>query len=347
MIRNTIIAVFALAIWSVPVQVEAQSGGFSGASTRLGFGPRAMSMSNALSANSKEGIYPYYNPALAALQLPGAKQIDLSVSSMEFDRVYQSLGASFNLPPRAGISFGILRTGVNDFDARSLSGYPLDRFDLSEYQLFTAFGIQLSKKLNAGIGFKLNYANYHPDLNAVTSVGMDLGVLYQAGSHFNLALAVQDLFSEYTWNSSSLYNQTQSRNIVQAFPTRLKMALSYDRDVFSLTGEFELQSQTAEVERVDVFVNSGSTPGVIRSLENRSSSSRVVRVGGAWRAHSYFTLRTGYRIMDLSIPESGSFSAGFSVHLPFDTFAPSIDYAFVMEPYRISNMHVFALRLNL
>ena len=50
---------------------------------------------------------------------------------------------------------------------------------------------------------------------------------------------------------------------------------------------------------------------------------------------------------DLKDSGSGHLSAGFSINLPFDRFSPSIDYAFVREPYGVANMHVFAIRMNL
>ena len=73
----------------------------------------------------------------------------------------------------------------------------------------------------------------------------------------------------------------------------------------------------------------------------------MLKLGGTWHAHERFTLRAGYRITDTQVTGSGSISTGFSVHLPFDNFAPSFDYAFISEPYGISNIHVFALRLHL
>ncbi len=324
----------------------AQNGGFAGASTRMGYGPRAISMANAFTATTSEGIYPYYNPALAAESI-GFKQVDLSVSSLEFDRVYQTIGANFKLPPNAGISFGLIRTGVKDIDERSLSGYPLGTFDLAEYQLYSSFGIKFSNKFNAGISFKLNYANYHDDLPAVTGVGVDLGILYKISSYLNFGFTVQDMFANYTWNSADLYGTTQSRNVVNTFPTRFKWGLSYQKDVFTIATEFEVQSYISEVNNKELFISGSSSPSVIESFDDISTSSGIFRIGGSWKAHERFSIRGGYKITDTSTLDSGSFSTGFSLYLPFDTFSPSIDYAFSIEPYNVANMHVFALRLHL
>ncbi len=339
------IAAFVVLAAVLTAEIAAQNGGFAGASSRLGFGPRAISMANAFSASTSEGVYPYYNPALAAETI-GFNQLDLSVSSLQFDRVYQNLGANFRLPPNAGISFGLIRSGVKDFDERSLSGYPLGTFDIAEYQFLTTFGIKFSNKFNAGIGFKLNYANYHEDLPAATAVGVDLGMLYKINQSLNIAFVIQDMFANYSWNSSELYGLAQSRNVVNTFPTRFKWALSYEKNDFAIATEYEVQSYLSETVTYDVFVRGGTT-SVIETTDEISTSSGIFRIGGSWRTHDRFSLRGGYKFADVTDSNSGSLSAGFSVYLPFDVLSPSIDYAFVIEPYQVANMHVFALRLHL
>ena len=326
--------------------IFAQNGGFAGASTRIGYGPRGLSMANAFTATTSEGIYPYYNPALSA-EVTGFKQFDLSVSSMAFDRIFQSVGGNFRLPPNAGISFGIIRTGVRDIDERSLSGYPLGEFDASEYQLFSAFGVQFNPKFNAGISFKLNYANYHEDLSPASSIGVDIGILYKINKSLNFGFTIQDMFANYTWNSNQLYNTAQSRNVINTFPTRFKWALSYQNDIFTVSSEFEVQSYTSEVTKKEIFLEGNSSVSILETKEEISTSSGLFRIGGSWKAHERFSIRGGYRITDTTNSNSGSLSTGFSIYLPFDQLSPSIDYSFVIEPYNVANMHVFALRLHL
>lgn len=342
---SKLILITVILLAGFATEMYAQNGGFAGVSSRLGFGPRGISMANAFAASTSEGVYPYYNPALAAETI-GFNQLDLAVSSLQFDRVYQNLGGNFKLPPNAGISFGIIRSGVKDIDERSLSGYPLGTFDIAEYQFFTTFGIKFSTKFNAGIGFKLNYANYHEDLPAATAVGVDLGVLYKINQRLNAAFVIQDMFANYTWNSSELYGLAQSRNVVNTFPTRFKWALSYENDDFAIATEYELQSYLSETVTYNVFVE-GTTTGIIETTDEISTSSGIFRLGGSWKAHERFSLRGGYKFTDVTNSGSGSLSAGFSVYLPFDALSPSIDYAFVIEPYQVANMHVFALRLHL
>ena len=346
MIKSRIKYLLAVLVLICSSPALAQSGGFAGVGLSLGIGPRGMAISNAMAASTFEGIYPNYNPALAAYKSIG-NQIDMSVSALDFDRVYQTFGSTFQLPPNAGLSIGLIRSGVRDIDERSLSGYPLGTFDLAEYQLNTTFGLRFSERFSGGVSFKLNYANYHKELKATTAVGVDLGILYRFGNYLNFGFTVQDMFANYTWNSGDLYNQSQARSVVNNFPTRLKWAFSYQREKYAIQTEYELQTYGSEVNTQVSFVDENANPFQISQLNTINTSTGLLKLGATWHAHDRLTLRGGYRISDTKVSGSGSLSAGFSLHLPFDTFAPSIDYAFVTEPYGVSNIHVFALRLNL
>jgi len=328
-----------------PAEVVAQNGGFAGASFRMGYSARGMAMSNAMSAVTSEGAFSYYNPAQAALEL-GARQTDLTVGALSFDRVLQSAGAQFALPPTAGLSLTLLRTGVNDIDGRTQSGYPTEEFSTSEYQLASNFGIRFNEKFNGGIGLKFNLANYHQDLSNAVAVGVDLGFLYEISSQLNFAGSVRDLFANYSWNSQDLYNLDQSRNVVNNFPTRIIFGLAWQNEKFTISSDFEIQAYTSEITQTEVFLEEGILTEIF-TTETINTSSTQFRVGGAWRAHERFTIRGGWNLPETTNTDSWGVSSGFSIHLPFDVFSPSIDYAFVVEPYRISNMHVFSLRLNL
>jgi hypothetical protein len=345
MMKKFCLAALSLLLF-LPVALIAQNGGFAGAATHIGFGPRGMAMGNAFTAVTSEGIYPYYNPALAA-EKTELRQSDFSVSSLQFDRIYQTANVHLQLPPNAGIALGLIRSGVKDIDERSLSGYPLGTFDLSEYQLYSAFGIRFSEKIQGGVSFKINYANYHRDLTPATAVGVDIGFLYKLSKIMQVGITVQDMFANYTWNSGDVYGLSQSRNVVNNFPTRFKLGVAYQKELYTVSAEYEIQSYTSEVEENFVFIDDDLNPQRLSSLETLNTSSGMFRLGGSWLAHERFTIRAGYRLSDATNSASGAYSTGFSVHLPFDTFAPSIDYAFVREPFGVANMHVFALRLHL
>ncbi|MEO1023415.1 MAG: hypothetical protein AAFW89_12800 [Bacteroidota bacterium] len=342
--RQLSAAVFLFACISMQ-PLFAQMGGFAGTNSRIGFGPRGLGVSNAMSALTSEGSYSYYNPAHAATYT-SYRQVDLSVASLQFDRVLQSTGVTFQLPPKAGLALSIQRTGITDIDGRTVSGYSTGSFDTNEYLINGAFGIRLSDRFQAGLGVKLSVANYHQELDPATSVGIDLGSLYKISDHVNFAFVIQDLIANYTWNSADLYATDRARNVINNFPTRFKWGLAYEQEAFSITSEFEVLSFSSEIRTTEQFIDNG-IPVTINSVEDVNTSASSFRLGGVWNAHERFTLRGGYQLPELTDTESWGLSSGFSIHLPFDTFSPSIDYAFVLEPYQISTMHVFALNLKL
>ncbi len=325
--------------------LQAQNGGFAGAANRIGFGPKAMGMGNAMTATTSQGSFAHYNPALASLN-QGYTQFILGASSLQFDRVHQTVGVNFQLPPKAGFTLNLIRSGVNNIDGRTVSGYPTGDFNTSEYQLLGAFGIRMSEKFKAGIGFKLNYADLHDDIDASTSVGIDLGFLYHVSNQLHFGFAIQDMFAEYSFNSSELYGLAQARNVVNKFPTRFKWGLAFQEEKFTISADYEIQAYTSEVKTVEAFISNGS-PQVFETISEIKTNAKQFRLGGAWNAHERFTLRAGYNLPDFSQVSSWGLSSGFSILLPFDKFSPSIDYAFVMEPNQVSNIHVFALSLHL
>ncbi|MDR8392340.1 hypothetical protein NC796_14395 [Aliifodinibius sp. S!AR15-10] len=282
-------------------------------------------MGNAISSVPGEGIYSYYNPALVASKING-QQVDLSTSLMSFDRSLHQVGGSFPLPPQAGFALSITNASVSDIDGRTVSGYPTGTLSTNEYQFASAFGLRISTRLHVGVGIKLYLADYHTALQSVSSFGFDLGALYQASPKLRFGLVVQDLLAEYPWDSGDLYGDSSSGSSVDEFPLQFKLGSSYE----------------VSDELLIVL-----DPGLVLPPGNIDPIYQL-RTGSRYHLHERITIRAGWQISNLqSIETSNNFSAGFSVHLPFDLFSPSVDYAFVPEPNYISSMHVFGLQLNL
>lgn len=328
-------------------EVIAQSGGYSGSFTRMGFGPRGMAMGNTLATFSQEGVYAHYNPALAAYV--NGNQIDISTALMSFDRSLHAISATFPLPPLAGLNIGILNANVYDIDGRTASGYHTDKLSTHEFQLFAAFGLNLGEKVRMGASIKFHLANYYEEVSNATGAGFDLGLIYEPLPNWNIGFTVQDLIAEYSWNTTDLYGTQGGRNRNNAFPVRFKLSSSYLVEPWNLlfSSDFEIQYQKAEYEQTEFF-SSSLPPQNRRIIDQVITSGSLMRLGAAWKAHERFTLRGGWEIMDVDyLEETHKISAGFSIHLPYDAYRPSIDYAFVREPLGIAGMHVLAIRFML
>jgi hypothetical protein len=327
--------------------VTAQSGGFAGSYSRMGFGPRGIAAGNVFSSTAFDGVYAHYNPAVAAFNT--GNQFDLSSSVMTFDRMLSSVNATFSLPPNAAINAGLIHAGVSDFDGRTLSGYPTERFSINDYQLFVAFGLRTSDRLNLGFGAKVVHASYYDDVNRPWGFGIDLGLTYRLAQGLSGSVTIQDLLTSLTWDTSDLYGTAGSTRKDDRFPTRFKFGLSYvfPNQKWMLGTEYEIRAQSSEVISTSVISDTGG-PRIIRSSDRIRTSSAQFRSGTVYKVHERVTLRAGLQILDFDyIEESLQYSAGFSIHLPFDRFSPAVDYAVVQEADGVSLIHVFALRFNL
>ncbi|MFU8811563.1 MAG: hypothetical protein ACNA78_01275 [Balneolaceae bacterium] len=336
----------ATVLWLAPVaESVAQSGGFAGSFSRIGFAPRGMAMGNAMTAVNQEGVYGYYNPALSA-QRSDRIQIDLSSSAMRFDRELHMVNAHFQLPPSAGISVALINGRVGNIDGRSNSGFDTGDLSTNEFQILTNFAIRFSERVWGGIGIKFNLADFHDETSTETGVGFDAGIRAILMNGITFGVAVHDLFATYSTDTRDLFSTNAvARN--NDFPTRLTFGLAgFPIKKLLVSADYEIQFLNAEIANNSVNVSSGR-PVVSSTREGVTNHAHHVRVGGSYRLHERFTLRSGLQLLDIDYDTAARPTAGFSIHLPFDRFSPSVDYAFMREPSGISSIHIFALRLNL
>ncbi|MEX0661098.1 MAG: hypothetical protein WEA58_01240 [Balneolaceae bacterium] len=334
-----IIALFCLLMLPV-TDIIAQSGGFTGSFSRIGFAPRGMAMGNAMTAVDQEGSYGYYNPALAAKQNENI-QIDLSSTAMKFDRQLHMVHAQIQLPPSAAISFSLLNARVGGIDGRTQSGFSTETLSTNEFQLISNFGIRFMDDIWGGIGIKYNVTNYHSEVPKSTGIGLDAGVRAKITPKWTIAATVQDLFASNQFETTDLYGPATTSTGNDSFPVRLKTGTSYE-PVKNLLLSFDYEVQLLEFQQNSTIILNEN-----RSRDTVQESTQIVRMGGRYNLHERITIRGGLQVLDLKNDTILQPGAGFSLHLPFDRFTPAIDYAFMREPSGISTMHVFSMRLNL
>jgi len=330
-----------------PAELLAQSAGFTGSFSRMGFAPRGMAMGNALTAVHHEGAFGYYNPALTAK--PGDQIIlNFSSSALSFDRQLHMVNTHFQLPPSAGISLALINARVGEIDGRTQSGFATETLSTSEYQILTNFGIRFSETFWGGIGIKFNMSDFHEEVSSSTSIGVDAGFYKQIGT-VGLGITVQDLFATTRYDTSDLFGANTGASRSNSFPTRFKIGASYLSpavDGLLVSVDYEIQVLQSEIKRESTELIEGRPRNVV-SRNEVVTNSQFVRLGSRYNLHPRFTLRAGLRGIDLNHDFNIQPTAGFSLHLPFDRFTPSIDYAFVREPSQISTMHVFSIRLHI
>jgi len=316
----------------------AQSGQFAGAPFRVGHSAYAMSLGNAITASGNAGM-SYFNPALAASA--GAKHAELSTALMSFDRKLSGLTFTTNLPPVAGLTIGLVHSGVSNFDGRSLSGYPTKRFGIYEAQVFTQFGIRAGENTQLGVGIKFSMADYGNNVDPATSVSLDLGMRRQLTQNAAFGITVQDIIGSYTWNTQDLWGTVGSNQQVDKFPMRLKTGLEYQIKPFNMVayGELERRVLFASYENVSLSTSLGE-PFVIRETVDITNKEDFLRLGAEWFAHERLRVRAGWQSDD-------RWAAGFSLIIPLERYIPVIDYTVASEPGRVSILHQFAFRFQL
>ncbi|TVR16632.1 MAG: hypothetical protein EA391_07540 [Balneolaceae bacterium] len=324
----------------------AQSGGYAGSFSRMGFSARGMAMGNAMTAVHHEGSYAYYNPAMAAIPTETI-QLDFSTAALRFDRQLHMVTANIQLPPSAGLSISLLNARVGNIDGRTSSGYHTGMLSVNEFQLIGNFAIRFSERIWAGVGIKYNLANYHTELPNSQNIGIDAGFRFALTNRLTFAVAIKDLLSEYRFDSSDLFGQNAGSVNVYSFPLRLITGTAYEvSDAWLLSFDAEFRFQSSDVLRADTTIRTmDGFPPMVRTEE--ISQTTFFRAGSRYSLHERVTIRAGFEFYDAGGENQLQPTAGFSLHLPYDRFSPSIDYAFVREPSQFSSMHVFSIRLHI
>ena len=332
--------VFFLLGWS-PATAAAQS---AGAFARMGFGARGVALGNALAADGFGDASPYYNPALA----PAAtrQSLEASAAFLSFDRELQFLQFATPIEPSAGVAAGLIHAGVGGIDGRDDSGYHTGDYSTDEFAFFLAFGTRFSDWLSAGVGLQLFRTDVGDRLQAVNSIGLDVGLASSLTSRLQIAVVVEDLLARYAWDTSELYGSDGSATS-DHFPVRLRVGASY----LLLDGRAQLlaeyESRFSSLEYQDRRVElAGSKPTVATSTERALLHASGLRLGAEAALTEVLSIRGGVDRIGSAVSGTSP-SAGFAIDQPLGPLALRAEYAFLLEPHDTGAMHLITMRLFL
>jgi len=322
-----------------------EAGAQAGAYSRMGFGARGIAMSNGLVADVSGFASPYYNPALAPFT--AEQNIEGTVALMSMDRQLQFLQFSTPLQPRAGIAAGLIHAGVGSIDGRDASGYHTQDYSTDEFAVFVAFGSRLTERLAAGVAFQIFRADFFEGLTASNSIGIDLGVLFQATEALSVGLALDDLLARYTWDTSGVFGSS-GKTTRDNFPVRLRLGISHSLlDARArISAEYETRFTSSEFRQSDIRVIGGA-PVETTESERLLRHAGQVRLGGEYLFNDVFGIRAG---LDQVTPnEVGGVKPGlgFTLAYPVGNLKLRADYAFVVEPYAVGTLHFVTMRVAL
>lgn len=293
-----------------------------GAFSRMGFGARGLGMGNAMLAVTEGNLVSYYNPVVSVFQEGNSFQTSYTFLSLDRSLNFLSFTRRFDLGGKkdraAGISAGIINSGVSKIDGRDGNGLQTGDLSTSENQFFIALGKRFSDKFAMGIGTKFYYYKLYQDIKA-SGVGVDLGLLYHINDQWNVAASVCDINSSYKWDSSTLYGQ-EGTNVTEKFPVLKKIGISYFNKDLGLLTSLE--------------------------FENSNGETNIIRAGAEYNLIENFYLRAGIDQFNLSnsdfLPKA---AAGFSYSKSFDGIIIGVDYAFMIEHYSSGDIHVVGLNV--
>lgn len=301
-----------------------------GAFSRMGFGARGMGMGNAMSAVTEGNLVSYYNPALAAFQQNNSFQtsysflsLDRSLNFLDFTRRFDfySKNSSKGSEPRssAGLSVGIINSGVSKIDGRDNDGNQTGYLSTSENQFFLGLANRFSRKLAFGISIKFYYYKLYDKISS-TGVGVDLGALYKLNDYWNISLMISDLNSKYKWDTTPIY-QEQGTNTIENFPVLKKIGVSYYNKKYGIIADAE--------------------------FENSNAGTNIIRAGVEYNIYDGLFIRGGIDQLNLSNTDYASNpSVGFSYIRKFNRLNIGVDYAFVVEQNSSQGRHIVGLSFN-
>ena len=303
-----------------------------GAFSRMGYGARGIGMGNAMSAVIEGELVSYYNPAVTVFQdgnsfLTGYSflGLDRSLNFLSFTRRFDFYSKKDSLvenpKPRnsAGISVGLINSGVSNIDGRDNNGLSTGELSTSENQFFLALANRFSEKFSIGVTAKLYYYKLFEEITT-TNLGFDIGAIYRVNEEFTISLALIDLNSKYEWDTSPVYEQDGAVT-KDKFPTLRKIGVSYFNQAIGLLASLE--------------------------FENSSSETNILRGGIEYIIYNGFYLRGGIDQFNLSNTDwPVRPSLGFSFYKSFGSLVVGVDYAFVIEQYSSSDRHIIGLDFN-
>ncbi|GAB4129765.1 MAG: hypothetical protein Fur0015_03660 [Ignavibacteriales bacterium] len=302
-----------------------------GSYSRMGFAARGKALGNSISAVTIGDLNVYYNPALSVFQQGNSFSSAYSILSLDRKLNFLSFTKRFEFGkkidstnvkrfrPTAGLSFGLINSGVTNIDERDNQGFKTGNISVTENQYFLNLALKLSQKLSIGFNAKFYYAKLYKDMTS-TTLGFDFGMIYNINEYLNVALVVKDLNSKYKWDSAKIYG-LDGRTLEEKFPQLNKLAASYFLRNYNLLLAIE--------------------------FENSSLGTKIIKFGGEYYLYKSLTLRAGLDYISISnfdVPLRPSF--GFEYTHLLGGFLIGVNYAFCFEPYSELDQHIIGINLN-
>ena len=292
---NKIVTTFIL----VSIVIGQDWGGQSGGFLRMGMTAKAVSMGGGFTAELDQSFPVFHNPAWSAFL--AKRHFGSSYTNLTLDRRLAATSFAMALPPTAGIGLAWVYGGVNNIQGRYSTGMKSSKMQTGENALMITFAQRLVPWLAIGANFKIlryDLPITESDQLSGSGIGFDIGLLIKTGKNNTVGIMVQDLSSNYQWDTNELY--TQGGPYKEEFPTIYRVGSRYNNKGLIIVGDL----------------------GLITDYD--SYSGVLPRVGVEYSFLDQYFFRGGY----------GNGRMAFGVGYEYGLFKPRdshIDYAFSLD----------------
>jgi hypothetical protein len=287
----------------------AQEGlGSTGAFMRLGVGARAGSLGDAYvgAATGPEAIH--WNPA--AMAIDPSLQFALTQRRYSFDRNFNFAGLTLPVSGHGAVGLGWTGFRTGGLEARTGNTQTPDNlFSDDENALALTYGQRLAFWLYAGVSAK--FISQKLFNRSATGYAVGTSFLFKPLGNLSFGLALQDLFSNFEWDTS----------LSERLPSTLMLGMAW---------QFIPQA-TLTLD----YHHAGPS-----NLFNKDWWGRKggLRAGTELRTLHSLPLRLGFG--------QNSFNAGAGFEIPVSTTLLALDYQYGVQDGLSNNGHAFSVRLD-
>ena len=274
-------------------------GGQSGGFLRMGITARSIAMGGGFTAELDQSFSTFHNPAWAAFLIN--RQLGSSYTNLTMDRRLAATSFATSLPPTAGVGVAWVFAGVNNIQGRYSTGMKSSKMQTGENALMITFAQRIVPWISIGANFKLlryDLPITESDQISGSGIGFDIGLLIKAGTYSTFGIMVQDLSSNYQWNTNEIY--TQGGPYKDEFPTIYRIGSRFNNKGLIIIGDV----------------------GVI--TDHNTYTGFLPRLGVEYGFLDQYYFRGGY----------GNGRMAFGIGYEYGLFKPRdshIDYAFSMD----------------
>ena len=273
--------------------------GLPGGHLRMGLTARSMAMGGGFTAELDQSFAAFHNPAWTAFLVH--RQIGSSYSNLSMDRRLAATSFATFLPPTAGVGVAWINAGVSDIQGRYSTGMKSTMMQTGENAIIFTFAQRILPWISFGANVKIlryDLPITEADQLTGTGIGLDIGVLLKAGKFNTLGFTIQDLSSNYQWDTGDIY--AEGRIYKEEFPVIYRIGSRYNHRGLIIAGDIGLIT------------------------DHKTFNGLLPRLGVEYGFFEQYYFRGGY----------GNGRKAFGVGYEYGLFKPHdshIDYAFSMD----------------